>query len=173
MLSTGCRRPPGLTSERTSTAYFHDHQPSPTVTGIFGEPTPVSSRSPGGQKRAGGICGRVQRGWYDRQTAPSARSRLRRLAHLPRRRGAARGLSALHEALRLLRWPARPGVPDPGCGQGVSTRRAHRESARAPGHARATAPGGDPQVPEITHTTSRRAGNSKRHSAPRDPWGGA
>jgi Transposase len=30
-----------------------------------------------------------------------------------------------------------------------------------------------PQVPEITHTTSRRAGNGKRHSAPRDPWGGA
>ena len=109
--------------------------------------TPASSPSPGGQKnsvrdvRPG--AARVVRP----QTPPPPGSRLRRPAHLPRRRGAAGGLAALwqgeagaarvsggqsllHEALRFLRGAALSGLPDPRCGQGAAARLASRREGR-------------------------------------------
>src|SRR5713101_3951897 len=139
---------------------FPGFQPSPTVTGIFGEPhariLTLTRRSKNGLRDLWPGATRMVRS----QTAPGARSRLRRPAHLPGRRGAARGLSALwhgeagtarvsrrqsllHEALRVLRGLALSGVPHPGCGQGAAARLAHREGARAAVHARAVAAGGD------------------------------
>src|SRR5712692_6178453 len=57
--------------------------------------TPASSRSSGGQKNRLRNLRPGAAGLVRPQTAPGARSRLRRPAHLPRARGAARGLSAL------------------------------------------------------------------------------
>jgi len=153
--------------------------------GSSASPTPASSGSPGGQKnrlrdlRSG--AARLVRS----QAAPGARSLVRRPAHLPRVRGAPRGLSALwhgeagaarlpgrqsllHQALRLLRGPALSGLADPGRRQGAASRRAHREGARAAVHARATAPrrdarpagprdrrGLDPQGAHLPHCRQR------------------
>ena len=123
-------------------------------------PRPHPSPSPGGQKnglwdlRAG--AGRVVR---PHATARPG-SRLRRPAHLPRRRDSARGVPALwhgearaarlsggqsllHQTLCLLRGTALSGLPDPGCGQGAPAGLAHGEGARAAVHARATAAGRD------------------------------
>src|SRR6058998_2535575 len=125
---------------------FPGFRPSPTVTGIFGDPhariiTLTRNLRPG--------AARVVRP----QAAPRPRPGLRRPAHLPRRRGAARGLSALwhgeagaarlpgrqsllHQALRLLRGAALSSLADPGRGQGAAARLAHREGAGAAVHAR-------------------------------------
>jgi hypothetical protein len=132
--------------------------------GFSAIPTPASSPSPGGQKnglwdlRAGAT--RMVRP----QAAPGPGSRLRRPAHLPRGRGAARGVSTLwqgeagaarlpgrqsllHQALCLLRGAALSGLADPGCGQGAAARLAHREGAGAAVHARATAARRDARAP--------------------------
>ena len=102
-------------------------------------PTPVSSRSPGGQKNGLRDLRPGAARMVRPQAAPGPGSGLRRPADLPRRRSPARGLSALrhgeagaprlpgrhallHQALRLLRGPALSGLPDPGCGQGAATR---------------------------------------------------
>src|SRR5712691_9568938 len=154
--------------------------------------TPASSRSSGGQKnRLRNL--RPGAAWLVRpQTAPGARSRLRRPAHLPRARGATRGLSALrhgeagtprlpgrqsvlHQALRLLRGAPLSGLADPGRGQRAAPRLAHREGVGAAVHARAIAarrgarPAGhrdrrglDPQGAHLPHCRQRS------HPAPSD-----
>ena len=151
-------------------------RPSPGSSAI---PTPASSPSPGGQKnglwdlRAG--AGRVVR---PHATARPG-SRLRRPAHLPRRRDSARGVPALwhgearaarlsgvqsllHQTLCLLRGTAPSGLPDPGCGQGAPAGLAHGEGARAAVHARAAAPGRDTRPAR----PGGSAGSSRARNAP-------
>ena len=125
--------------------------------GSSASPTPGSSRSRGGQKNGlRDLRSRAAR-MVRPQTAPGARSRVRRPADLPRARGAARGLPALwrgeagttrlpgrqsllHQALRFLRGAALSRLADPGRSQGAAPRLAHREGLGAAVHARATAP---------------------------------
>jgi hypothetical protein len=89
--------------------------------GFSAIPTPASSPSPGGQKN-GGRDLRPGAAWVVRPpAAPRPRPGLRRPAHLPRRRGAARGLSALwHGEAGAARLPGgqSPRPSDTGAGAG-------------------------------------------------------
>src|SRR5438445_11302776 len=118
---------------------FPGFRPSPTVTGIFGEPhariITLTRRSKKGLRDLRPGAARLVRP----QATPRPRSRLRRRADLPRGRSPARGLSALwpgeagtarlpgrqsvlHQALRLLRGAALSGLAAPGRGQGAASR---------------------------------------------------